>query len=605
MISSASAQVVLFGIRSAIKLGQQARAAYIDNTRNRALTLPLPDFKLRTDVASAVTHFSIKIDRGVDVDSRVREIVAKSLLRTTDTSAPPLTDVDKEEILLAFNDERLLQTEGRKEYKPLKDGSYFDSQSLSSLVTVRQWKRDKESYPSAVQRFAGTFIEIGIDYYTSGPGLEEMNTEEEKALLAFLTGFDDVDFAEAELGDLPGRLMTAVLDTISENPEFISDSSAYQDVIKVTAAGLSEKVTALIKQERSASGPNIVRETQVRKWAEEVFRTVLSTAGETVLSAPDKFLGIGDKGAGALVSNVGETVLELVLDTELGRTGAAFGPAGIEAIAAAALETISEHPNLIAGGNTALSKLVRQIAQDVHGFEDLKTPGLTSRIMQVVLLRSGENLSLFWPDTAHDPKKHLLLTAAKQALTLIAASDGGEWRPRLGADGITEIVETLLDEIIENPGWVISKAGQIDGTLQEMLSSVLTVLEERDDARIAPETLKSILKVSVLAAARRAEFLETFSDGRQRLAVILDYILEAAIGTGSVSRESTVLLRRTVLEGLIDLSLDAIADTGLDDTVISKFKQSLDQQVGKIANGEPFSLEIFVKDLRTAIGSQS
>ena len=57
MISD-SAAIVLFAIRSAIKLGQQLRQAFVDNTKDRPLTLPLPNFACAPDLASAATFFS-------------------------------------------------------------------------------------------------------------------------------------------------------------------------------------------------------------------------------------------------------------------------------------------------------------------------------------------------------------------------------------------------------------------------------------------------------------------------------------------------------------------------------------------------------------------
>jgi len=56
MISD-SATLVLFAIRSAIKLGQQSRQAYVDSTRRRELTLPLPNFFVATDADDAVGFF--------------------------------------------------------------------------------------------------------------------------------------------------------------------------------------------------------------------------------------------------------------------------------------------------------------------------------------------------------------------------------------------------------------------------------------------------------------------------------------------------------------------------------------------------------------------
>ena len=44
------AELIMFAIRSAIKLGQQSREAYVDATRRTALVLPLPSFPVAITV---------------------------------------------------------------------------------------------------------------------------------------------------------------------------------------------------------------------------------------------------------------------------------------------------------------------------------------------------------------------------------------------------------------------------------------------------------------------------------------------------------------------------------------------------------------------------
>ncbi|MGD9038214.1 MAG: hypothetical protein PVH82_01165, partial [Desulfobacteraceae bacterium] len=53
----ASSDLILFAIQSALRLGVQARAAYVDATRRRALILPLPNYQAKSDVYDAVEYF--------------------------------------------------------------------------------------------------------------------------------------------------------------------------------------------------------------------------------------------------------------------------------------------------------------------------------------------------------------------------------------------------------------------------------------------------------------------------------------------------------------------------------------------------------------------
>ena len=53
-----SAALILFAIRSAVKLSQQVRLAVVDSTRRRSITLPLPKFFAATDEVDAENWFS-------------------------------------------------------------------------------------------------------------------------------------------------------------------------------------------------------------------------------------------------------------------------------------------------------------------------------------------------------------------------------------------------------------------------------------------------------------------------------------------------------------------------------------------------------------------
>ena len=53
----ASSDLILFAIQTALRLGVQARAAYVDATRRRSLILPLPNYQAKSDVYDALEYF--------------------------------------------------------------------------------------------------------------------------------------------------------------------------------------------------------------------------------------------------------------------------------------------------------------------------------------------------------------------------------------------------------------------------------------------------------------------------------------------------------------------------------------------------------------------
>lgn len=76
------AELIMFAIRSAIKLGQQSRSAYVDATRRRELVLPLPDFPTAITVDSAGGYFIGEGVRHVRRPSRLADLVDKWKVRT-------------------------------------------------------------------------------------------------------------------------------------------------------------------------------------------------------------------------------------------------------------------------------------------------------------------------------------------------------------------------------------------------------------------------------------------------------------------------------------------------------------------------------------------
>ena len=87
------AELIMFAIRSAIKLGQQSREAYVDATRRQALVLPLPNFPIAITVEDAGGYFLGAGARRVDGSPRLGVLVDKFKNRT------PLTDPEKDEFL--------------------------------------------------------------------------------------------------------------------------------------------------------------------------------------------------------------------------------------------------------------------------------------------------------------------------------------------------------------------------------------------------------------------------------------------------------------------------------------------------------------------------
>ena len=132
---SDSAALVLFAIRSALKLGQQLRLAYVDNTKRRELVLPLPNFFSSPDVVSATNYFAGPGERHGAASARLAAMLHK-------LKQPELLSEAEQSELCAFHAEFFnvdLAQSGR--LGQASDGSSLSAEELNALITIRQWRR--------------------------------------------------------------------------------------------------------------------------------------------------------------------------------------------------------------------------------------------------------------------------------------------------------------------------------------------------------------------------------------------------------------------------------------------------------------------------------
>lgn len=604
MIASASAEVVFFAVKSALRLGEQVRRAYVEGTRAREVTLPLPDFVPDENQIAAFNYFLAKLDRNDALPTRLRVLVDSCRERNGD-----LPHDERREFLLYYTECQLEDHYRSADPATLKPG-VLPAEAYRSLTSIRQWQRGAEPHPTALQRVAGTLVEITVDYYAGGPGRISEDTREGRALLAVLSGIDDIEFSTVPLGRLPERLVIAALETIEANPDIATGDQNVQALIRVTAAGLGNAVRRKIEQiRRERAEGDIVAETRVGEWAELVFRSLLATAGREVVAAPERFLGTAPGGHSALVSGVGGALLDFVLAQEEGQMGAAQSAEALEVVAHAAVGVVSRHPELIVdSGKSGLAALLRDVAAGIAARDRVLSADTAPEVLRLVLEKTGEHLPLIWPGAAKRPEENLALVAAQKTLEALSLRGAdGEWAPQLGRDEMLSVVETVLDELAGNPGWLISAANDIDASLAAALTASVEVLRARGQDRISGETFADILRAAIRAVALRQEFLERVGpDDKLLVAVVLDDLLNLALATDEpdVKRRSAVvwrLLRRETIEGLAIITLDELSEARLNAQTADALKAFLRNQLTRIAGGEPWSLESYREALRRVL----
>lgn len=625
-----TASVILFGIQSAIRLGQQARQAYVDSTRNRALVLPLPNFNPAPNAGSALTYYGGEPDDKIPVP--IRAAVGKF---RANPENPGLTPEESRMVLEYYNEDLLKRHETWESIIPSPEGSFLTRQSVEAAVEIRRWDREAKWQevgqwdpegppgPSPLQRVAGTIVEIGIDYFAHVPGAFHDETRQGKAVRAVLTSLEKVEFSDKPLGDLPLRLFIATLEGVAENVDLLTSDEETQKLISVTSTSLARDVSARIQKLRDESGgrSDADMENGIIHWAELVFRSILSSGGGLIASDPKTYLGIDNTGDAALVTKVGESVIDFVLTLPEGELHRTFGKEGLNVIVTAALQAVGDHPEIIirTDGNgeivgasaDGLKKVLSDIATDLGNMPRLLyRPALMPDIVRLILEKTGKNIPILWPEFSRDPGKNLLVVAAQKTLEILSqeSTDGARWTPQFDNSDLIIVTEAVLDAFVENPGWLIDSAGAANENYRVALEATIEILRKRGDARLSTATGVDILRAVLRAVALRQEFLEDLAGGEKLVGAAVDAVLASLFPeqVGLDPKAAAVLLRREIVSTLVDESLQALSRTDLSSQALQQqhlkeLRKLLNKHVDQIVDGKSWDLKVFLEGIEKAL----
>ncbi len=584
-----ASETVLFAIRGALKLGMQARAAYVDATRRRALVLPILDFQFTSDVTAATSFFLANLP---EEPEQLVALVHKA------QRAQPFTPEEEVQLLEYHSLHKFTPRDTDKGHAIAADGSVFEAGSLNALVAIRQWERGGDPNPSTLKRMAGTLVEIGVDYFLEIPGALDTDSAQGRAIKGFLEGLDTVDFTEADVGELPRKLFVAAIESIAENPDLFTDSEKSQTLIRAATKGLIEDVAAKISELRTAGGgPSLTREEQIVSWGEVVFRSLLSSTGQLVIADPARYLDVDDPGESTLITGVGTALINAIADTNRGELRRVFSVSTLESVTDAALLAVAQHPELVDVNNPRLGPLITQIATDLAGMQALFARNALPEATRLILRATGDHLELLWPP-GQAPDRNLALIAVKSTLETLTQSPpaGSNWSPKFTEDDLEVITSSIVYDLVSNPGWLKQALADSGSPLKGIVEAVVNVLREKGDQQLLTRsTAVQLVSVAMTAAATQSGFVKDLPTGDPFIAALIDAMLSTAFGNGD-----EVAWRLAKEEFLVDASealVELLASRTVDDAALTGIRTELDRLVQKINNNEGVSLEAFINDV--------
>ncbi len=588
-----AAELVFFGIKAGIKLAQQGRQAYVEATIDRGITLPLPEFSVDLSIGNADGFFYGAGRSFVERMPRVRE-----LYEISTGTAGGMSNDEKAEYLDIFADcsrEHAIRTKGLtgKELSLSRD-------TLLSLVCVRQWASGKRPFPSAAQRVIGTLIEIGVDYAVSAKGLIDERSSAGKALKGFLSALDTISFSEGGVEEIAGSLFVALLETVEQNPALLNADPASERLILAVSHGL---INDMQKRMEALSATDLGKRSSVKVWGQLIFRSVLTSAADTVLSDQGLYLGLRDEDGQKVVTAISLSLLDLVTTDDTIDFTRLFSRSGLEQIARAGLKAVAENPGVFGADHEGFRLIIQQTAKDLAELPSLYSPGVLSETVRIVIEKTALNSELLWPAAfRNDPAKHLVVTAAKETLLVLSRKDGSAGKAPLfaGIDAVA-IMKAVADEVAQNPDWLVKPAGSDATLLREMLSSAIEAFRRVPNHRLDSAALRDILQSVIRTVALRREFLDPLPVGSaagNALAQILGIVIDAVFSPEADAKATWVLARGDIFRILCDAVLEQAAVMGASDGVMKKLKDSLQKVAARIASGSGWSIKELVTEIR-------
>lgn len=586
---SANAQLVLFAIQAGVKLYNAGQKVYVKATLDRELVLPLP----RVSIAMPRSAFKFFTE-----DSKGKEIAGKResqgirdlIARYRNRSQTPMTPADEKAFIgiflgcLKMIDPDFLSVE--------EGGQTPDGDELIAIVTVRQWaKAERAAGAKALQIFAGTLVNIAVDYYAYTPEAVSEHRPEGRAIKAFLEALDKIDFSQAPPEKIAGNLMIAIADSAAAHPDFIGNGETERAFVKNISETLSKAFKA---QMQSIPAGEIV---DASAWLQIVARAFVRGGAGTVLADPEAVLGV-DATEGAFVREIGKAVADLVIGPKKLEFRRLFSGEGINVVVKASLSAVAKNPGILEINSKGVENIITGVADELAKHDNLLTKDIFPDLVRLVLDRTADNLEIVWKvDQDGNPEKHLLLTGLSQMLKgLSASTDGNKW-PRLNKEQVLDIAEAILDEVIDNPEWLIEKAGLGNQPpLEAAFKAVLESLDNDKGAQLSADTLEAAIKAGITAAAMRLDVLEKLPDGgadagKTAISATIDAVFAGLFDDADESQK-WLRARNSTIKAALESALHQLSQKGASQDQIDSLRSNIGALIDKRLTTEELEKEL-------------
>ncbi len=549
---------VLWTIQAGVRLYAAGRKAYVEATLDRPLILPLPR---GPGISAASARNFFKHDpQGTVIAQRDENARIRLLLAATD--AGTLNPEDEEELKQIYA-AYLAELHPDAFERPISSDEP-KGHEIVAIMTVRQWsKGELGGHPSALQRIAGTLVNVAVDYFLYTPEAISSNRPSGRALKAYLEVMDDLDFAETPPAEIAGELLVAIVDSVGDHPDLIGNTETEKKLVRNITISLSASAKTYLE-----NVPTEVR-WEGSAWLKMIARAVIKGSTDTVLADPNTVLGFGETET-RFIQEVGGTIADLLIGADRLRFQALLSGEGVNTIIKAALRATAKNPEILKIDNQGLRNILVGLADGLSQQPNLLVHDLFPDIIRLVLENSADNLDLIWPKGTHDLADHLLITGTRELFQALAeGTREGGW-PTLTKSQIIDIVEVVFDEIVENPEWLLQSAGHEGGSaLSVAVRAALDSLGQLKAPRISADAAVAAISAAISASAMRLELLRELPPGgadagKIAIRAAMDALFQNAIGDHVSAEAKWIRTRNSSLVVALEAALEGLVRIGAE-----------------------------------------
>jgi hypothetical protein len=592
------AELILLGIRAAIRLNEQFRKGFADSTRAAAITIPLPNFKSAPDAVSALTFYLGDGKEFVPTSARVGALVQKA----ESAGISNLSAEEQSEFRLLFGEHHSLQLAraGMLVTSEADNPAQLTNEDAVTLLSIRQWLPGQDPNPTMLRRLAGVLIEIAVEYFANAPQLVSSTNPRSKALVGFLRAIEPIDFAEGPPEQIVEQMFVAAVEAVRDNPGLAGNDQWAQTLVHDVASTLYTDAKRFVD---SATG-DLSKQDRIRLWTQLVFRSVLRSAGESVFTHPDTFFRGLNKGESDLVGRVGGAVFGAIVTEEGIRFDHLFTPAALDSITKAALGAVAMHPELVAEGDNRLQVLIGAVAGSLSASSVTLGRDFLPEAVRVILEETGKNLAVLMPPGS-DPKKNLLLAASLEVLAILNTPPppGARWTLRFGTSELQRTFEVAVRSVSDNPDWLVAEAGGARSFMGALIADVLEVVRMKAGPTLRPDSAMHILDTSLSTVSKRAQLGLPAAGGVRPVETVLDAALTKIFDPAIQNAAKWVLQRDESVVRVTRLLLEALVVSGVTPDKMSRATSEIDVAVAKLGQGQPWTFADFQAGLGKALAA--